>query len=154
MYAVRTAACPARCRSGAIRATGTREPPRTSACRGKRARCLANPQRLGRLAIGWAPCLLGLAVLAVVGRRHVRAWRWPLFVLALAGVPLAMYVAIHIEYRYIGALVVLLLMAAFAAMRGPDTQQARRLTAAVVTVVFVAQVTPRGGDDRVTRPTR
>jgi hypothetical protein len=103
---------------------------------------LANLQRLGRLAIGWAPCLLGLAVLAVVGRRHVRAWRWPLFVLALAGVPLAMYVAIHIEYRYIGALVVLLLMAAFAAMRGPDTQQARRLTAAVVTVVFVAQVTP------------
>ena len=103
---------------------------------------LANLQRLGRLAIGWAPCLLGLAVLAVVGRRHVRAWRWPLFVLALAGVPLAMYVAIHIEYRYIGAFVVLLLMAAFAAMRGPDTQQARRLTAAVVTVVFVAQVTP------------
>ena len=41
--------------------------------------------------------------------------------LALAGAPLAMYVAIHIEYRYIGAFVVLLLTAAFAAMRGPDT---------------------------------
>ena len=64
---------------------------------------LANLQRLGRLAIGWAPCLLGLAVLAVAGRRQVRAWRWPLFALALASAPLGMYVAIHIEYRYIGA---------------------------------------------------
>src|SRR5258705_3509123 len=53
-----------------------------------------------------------------------------------------MYVAIHIEYRYIGAFVVLLLTAAFAAVRGPDTPGARRLTAAVVIAVFVAQVTP------------
>ena len=103
---------------------------------------LANLQRLGRLAIGWAPCLLGLAVLAVAGRRQVRAWRWPLFALALASAPLGMYVAIHIEYRYIGAFVVLLLTAAFAAMRAPDTPAARRLTTAVVIAVFVAQVTP------------
>src|SRR4029453_10011425 len=58
---------------------------------------VANLQRLGRLAIGWAPCLVGLAVLVVAAGGRVRAWRWPLFVLALAVVPLGMYVAIPIE---------------------------------------------------------
>jgi hypothetical protein len=103
---------------------------------------VANLQTLGRLAIGWAPCLGGLAVLVVAAGGRVRAWRWPLFVLALAVVPLGMYVAIHIEYRYIGAFVVLLLAGAFAAIRLPDTPRARQITAAVVTAVFVAQVTP------------
>jgi hypothetical protein len=81
-------------------------------------------------------------VLAVAAQGQVRAWRWPLFVVALAVVPLGMYVAIHIEYRYIGAFVILLLAGAFAAIRLPDTPGARRLTGAVVTAVFVAQVTP------------
>jgi hypothetical protein len=103
---------------------------------------VANLRRLGRLALGWAPCLVGLTVLAVAARGRVRAWRWPLYVMALAAVPLAMYVAIHIEYRYIGAFVILLLAGAFAAIRLPDTPRGRRLTAAVVTAVFVAQVTP------------
>jgi len=103
---------------------------------------VANLQALGRLALGWVPCLVGLAVLAVAARGRVRAWRWPLFVVALAGVPLGMYVAIHIEYRYIGAFVILLLAGAFAAIRLPDTPGARRLAGAVVTAVFVAQVTP------------
>ena len=103
---------------------------------------LANVGRLGRLAVGWAPCLLGLAVLGIAGRRQVRARRWPVFAVVLAAAPLAMYVAIQIEYRYIGAFVILLLTSAFLALRGPDTPRARRLTAAVVTAVFVAQVAP------------
>jgi hypothetical protein len=103
---------------------------------------LANLQRLGRLAIGWAPCLIGLAIVAVAGRERVRARRWPIFVLALAVAPLGMYVAIHIEYRYIGAFVILLLVSAFAALRVPDAPGARRLTATVVCFVFVAQVLP------------
>ena len=102
----------------------------------------ANLGRLGRLAIDWAPCLLGLAVLAVAFRGQMRAWRWPLFAVVLAAAPLGMYIAIHIEYRYIGAFVILLLASAFVALRGPDTPRARRLTVAVVTVVFVAQVAP------------
>jgi hypothetical protein len=101
-----------------------------------------NLARLGRLAVGWAPCLLALGVLAITGRRQLRTWRWPLFAVVLAAVPLAMYVAIHIEYRYIGALVILLLASAFVALRGPNTPRARRWTAAVVTVAFVAQVAP------------
>jgi len=103
---------------------------------------LANLGRLGRLALGWAPCLLGLAVIAVAGRACAGAWRWPLAVMALAAAPLGMYVAIHIEYRYVGAFVILLLLSAFAALRVPDTPTARRRLAVVVAVVFVVQVTP------------
>jgi hypothetical protein len=93
-----------------------------------------------RLFLGYlrVSLLVGLAVLALLVPRPRRllyaiAGQWPLLVPAAAG--LTMFAMVHAFPRYVGAFVVLLWIGLYAAIRLPNTTDARRVLWSVFVVV-------------------
>ena len=88
--------------------------------------------------------LVSFLVLQLYTRRNVWAWImrirfWQLLVPSF--VALAMYAAIHVETRYIGAYVILVLLALFSSVRfGTDEASSRLKWAAIIAVVVVSGI--------------
>jgi len=101
-----------------------------------------------RLGLGLLPFAVGLVVLfAVLGRRRDSAWlRREGVLLAFAATPLAGYLLIHVEPRYVAGPLVVLGVALLGLVRAPGGAEDRRLLGAVLACVLALQVVPLAVD--------
>ncbi len=88
--------------------------------------------RQGGLLVGW----ITLMLLSTGGWRDRLDLRGPVMLLAPAAAALAMYSLVHVEWRYVGAFVVLLWLGLFSAVRLPESEETRR-TAGRLAVAMV-----------------
>ena len=101
-----------------------------------------------RLGLRLLPLAVGLVVLfALLGGRRAGAWRGREGVLlALGAAPLAGYLLIHVEPRYVAGPLVVLGVALLGLVRVPAGAESRRLVGAVVACVVTLQVVPLAVD--------